>query len=89
MPINTYTPEDDARRFASAHVAIPTFRSTAPDQSTGRRHRATVLDRRETSDPALMRRAAIASHLARHPDLARATYAHCERAPLGWENRDA
>jgi len=75
------------RRFTGARVAVPAFRSGAPDQSTGRRHRAVALDRRETRDPALMRRAAIASHLARHPDLARETYAHCERAPLGWESR--
>lgn len=75
------------RRFASARGSVPVFRSAGGVRAAPCRTVPVPAARRETRDPALMIRAAIASHLRRHPDLARETYAHCERAPLGWESR--
>jgi hypothetical protein len=74
------------RPFPHAKPAIPAFRSSRPDCSTGRRHTAAPA-RHEQRNEALMAEA------NRHASIRRAAgpvydrYADCERAPFLWENR--
>lgn len=73
-------------RWPGARPPIPAFVSTGPAATVPLRPRAPgCLTGR--IDHAHMARAACASHLARHPDLVRETYAQCDRAPFLWEQR--
>lgn len=73
-------------RWPHARVAIPTFRSSPPDRSTGLRPRALASDRTEVIDHAHMARANGAASIRRREGAVFEAYAHCDRAPLGWEN---
>lgn len=72
-------------RWPNACPAIPAFRSSAPDRSTGRRHRATAADRAETLDPAHMASAERAVSIRRQHGPVFDAYAGCDRSPWGWE----
>lgn len=74
------------RRCTHARIPVPLIRSSAPCRATGLRSLA-VGCLRGLVDRNHERRARTASHLARHPEARRETYAHCDRAPFGWENR--
>lgn len=74
------------RYFTHAGLVSPPIRTSAPDRSTGLRHRTALDHRPGTIDAAHMATANRAAHLRRNPDLVRETYAGCDRAPYGWEN---
>lgn len=74
------------RRCTRARLIVPPIRTSGTCRATGLRSMAVGL-LRGLVDHEHERRARTASHLARHPEARRETYAHCDRAPFGWENR--
>lgn len=73
------------RFFNGAHVPIPPFRSSKAAPATGRRPRA-IFDGHATIDRAAEAEARRAISLRRQTGLHWDAYAHCDRAPFGWEN---
>lgn len=75
-------------RWPHARMAIPPFR-TSGTGGTVDLHPQAYGCRTGQANRAHMARAAAASNLRRHPDLAASLYAHCDRAPFGWEARNS
>lgn len=67
-----------------ARVPIPVFRSSAAKPATGRRPRS-IFDARHTLDRQHEAEALRARSLHRQEGPQWDAYAHCDRAPFGWE----
>lgn len=73
------------RICTNARVPIPMFRSSKAMPATGRRPRA-IFDASGGVNPREEAEARRAISLRRQEGLHWDAYAHCDRAPFGWEN---
>lgn len=74
------------RFFTHARTPVPVFRTSKAPPGTGRRPRA-IFPGLGTIDRAAEAEARRAISLRRQHGLHWEAYAHCDRAPFGWETR--